>query len=107
MKEFLNRLPLKANAKIKKWIKELEEHGPNLPRPFADTLCGKIRELRVVFASQHYRCLYFFAQKKIIITHAFIKKTDAVPRSEIAYAERIMNEFDRRIKTGDISYETD
>ena len=72
--EFLNELELRIRAKVEKWMEKLEEEGPNLPRPFADVLRGKIRELRISFRSNRYRFLYFFFGKKIIITHGFEEK---------------------------------
>ena len=93
-KEFLESLRQpKVEAKVYKWFGKLEEHGPNLPRPYADTVRGKIRELRVVFASNNYRFLHFFYYKKIIITNGFLKNTDHVPEEEIKRAERLMGEF--------------
>lgn len=74
--------------------------GPNLPRPYADIVRGKIRELRVSFGSNEYRFLYFFFGKRIIITHGFLKKTDRVPEGEIERAERIMQDFLERNKGG-------
>lgn len=102
LKEFLDLLPVKVKAKISKWIQKLEELGPDLPRPYADIVKGKVRELRVGFAGNQYRILYFFCYKSIILTHAFIKKTDKVPENEIGRAERIMFDFEQRIKTGDV-----
>ena len=90
---FLDGLQPKIKAKVEKWIQKLEEHGPNLPRPYADIVRGKIRELRIKFGSNQYRLLYFFYGKIIVITHGFPKKTDAVPPNEISQAERYMNEF--------------
>ena len=48
---FLDSLPVKVRAKLEKWMQLLEECGPDLPRPYADTVREKIRELRVVFGS--------------------------------------------------------
>ncbi len=93
VKEFLDLLQPKVRAKSAKWISKLEQHGPDLPRPYADIVSGKIRELRVLFASQHYRLLYFFYGKTIVITGGFIKKTDAVPAEEIDRAENCMIDF--------------
>lgn len=101
-REFLGSLPLKVRAKIAKWIKKLEEYGPDLPRPYADIVRDKIRELRVIFASTQYRLLYFFYGKYIVIAHGFIKKTDEVPDSEIEKAQNTMRNFQLRIKEGDI-----
>ncbi len=54
---FLNELPAKVRGKILRWLEALETHGPQLPRPYADIVRGKIRELRIVFSSSHYRLL--------------------------------------------------
>jgi len=101
-REFLNSLPVKVRAKISKWVVKLEECGPNLPRPYADIVQGKIRELRIIFASTQYRLLYFFYGKYIIITHGFIKKTDNVPDNELMKAEYMMRDFELRAREGEI-----
>lgn len=100
--EFLSKQPIKVRAKIAKWIEKLEEYGPDLPRPYADIVRGKIRELRVIFASTQYRLLYFFYGKYIIITQGFIKKTDGAPENELEKSENTMRDFELRIKEGDI-----
>jgi len=100
--EFLDNLQIKTRAKVEKWIEKLEEEGPNLARPFADVVRGKIRELRVGFASNSYRFLYFFFGKKIIVTHGFFKKTNKIPLREIEMAKRIMQDFLQRYQGGEI-----
>lgn len=96
IEEFLEELPGKTRGKILRWIEALQMQGPNLPRPYADIVRGKIRELRIVFGSQQYRLLYFFTGKQIIMTHGFIKKTSAVPLQELERAERMMAEWQSR-----------
>jgi phage-related protein len=91
--DFLDSLQNKVRAKVEKWFAKLEEHGPNLPRPYADIVVGKIRELRIVFGSNQYRILYFFFGKIIVLTHGFPKKSDKVPPLEIKRAENYMVEF--------------
>ena len=93
--DFLDSLQIKVRAKVEKWIEKLELHGPNLPRPYADVVRGKIRELRV-HLGQHIRLLYFFFGKRIIITHGFVKKTSEVPEKEIERAQRYMEDFLQR-----------
>jgi len=100
--EFLDQLELRIKAKIEKWMEKLGEEGPNLPRPFADVVRGKIRELRISFGSNHYRFLYFFFGKKVIITHGFSKKSDRIPVGEIERAERSMRDFLQRHERGEI-----
>lgn len=78
----------------------LEEHGPQLKRPYADLLRDKIYELRFKIAKKQVRILYFFARDKaIILTNAFIKKTKSVPDNEIERAIRYRRDY--LIKHGD------
>lgn len=100
--DLLDNMQPKVRAKVEKWMEKLEKEGPNLPRPYADTLKGKIRELRVSFSSLSYRFLYFFFGRRIIITHGFSKKTDKVSPGEIKKAEQIMQDFLKRYKGGEI-----
>ena len=100
--DFLDDLPLKVSGKFHKWIQQLEIHGHNLPRPYADVLRDKIRELRLKFGSNQYRFFYFFFNKKIIMTHGLIKKTDAIPEAEIELAVKYMNDFLFRLSKGEI-----
>jgi phage-related protein len=99
--EFLESIPVKVRAKVAKWIIRLEECGPDLPRPYADVVRGKIRELRLVFASHQYRFLYYFSHKHII-THGFVKKTQMVQENEIQRANKAMLDFEDRIRKGEI-----
>ncbi len=100
--EFLDGLTPKIQGKVAKWLELLEQEGPNLPRPYADVIRGKIRELRVSFGGLHHRFLYFFHGKRIVMTHGFVKKTAAVPEGEIGRAERYMADFYHRLERGEI-----
>lgn len=93
----------KVRAKFEKLVRLLEEHGPNLQRPYADFLRDGIRELRVSLGGNAYRALYFFIiGDLIVITHAFMKKTDAVPAGEIERALRYKNDYEIRLSRGEI-----
>lgn len=91
--EFLNALSQKPRAKIERVMTHLAALGPDLPRPYADVLRGKIRELRVGFGRLQPRLLYFFDLKEIVIVSGFLKKTDSVPEDELARAERRMADW--------------
>ena len=65
--EFLDRLDQRPRAKVAALISLLEEEGPNLKRPFADIVKGKIRELRIHHSSNQYRILYFFGASGIFM----------------------------------------
>lgn len=96
--DFYNSLHLKERAKIAKWIEKLEVYGPDLPRPYADIVKGKIRELRIRYGKVRYRFFFFFNGKDIIITHGIKKKTDTIPDTEIRRAETIRLNFLSRLE---------
>lgn len=101
---FLDSLNLKHRAKIIKWLEQLEILGPNLKRPFADIVKGKIRELRISFGSNAYRIFYFFFLKnKIVLTHGIYKKANKLSVKEINRAENYMNDFINRFNKGEIN----
>ncbi len=89
--DFIKALDKKTRAKIYRYIELLEKEGPNLLRPYADHVRGKIRELRVRFSSTNVRIFYFFfLEDNIVLLHAFKKKTQELPVGEIEEAERNM-----------------
>ncbi len=100
--EFLDGLPPKVRGKVARWLALLEQEGPNLPRPYADVVRGKVRELRVSFGGMHYRFLYFFYGKHIVVTHGFVKKTAAIPEDELTRAHRCMSDFVQRFEHGEV-----
>ena len=101
--EFLDRLDKKSRAKVAAHLSLLEEQGPNLKRPYADVVRGKIRELRIHQSSNQYRILFFFqARYQIVLVHAFSKKTQQLKEKDIELAERRMEDWIRHIMAGGI-----
>lgn len=96
LQEMLDEMPSKHAAKALKFLQLLEEKGPNLPRPYADALRGKIRELVVDIQHHAYRFLHFYSGRTIVMTHGFLKKSQSTPPEEIDRAERLMNDWLRR-----------
>ncbi len=89
VQEFIDSRKERDQAKILSWVSLLEERGPDLPRPYADVLIDGIHELRVKLSGDQVRILYFFCYKEfIVLIHAFTKRTDAVPPSEIKRAQK-------------------
>jgi len=79
----------------------LEEQGPNLKRPYADIVRGKIRELRLRYGSNQYRIFYFFqVLDQIVLVHAFSKKAQQLKKKDIELAERRMEDWIRRFPAG-------
>ena len=95
--DFVNSLDKKPRAKVYRYIGILQKEGPKLLRPYADHVRGKVRELRVQFSFTNVRIFYFFfLQDKIILLHAFKKKTRRLPEREIEQAERYMKDWIER-----------
>ncbi len=100
--EFLDELDKKSRAKVEAYLSFLAEQGPNLKRPYADHVRGKIRELRIHYSSNQYRILYFFyLGDRIVLVHAFSKKTQQLRESDIELAERRMEDWIRQHPEGD------
>jgi phage-related protein len=102
--DFLDDLDKKSRAKVAAHMSLLEEQGPNLKRPYADVVRGKIRELRIHHGSNQYRILYFFQlREQIVLVHAFPKKTQQLREKDIELAERRMKDWMRRFPAGGVT----
>jgi len=103
VRSFIKEFNKNSRAKIGRYIDLLEQHGPDLPRPYADQVRNKIRELRVRATDGNIRIFYFFfVDRNIILLHAFKKKTQELPEGEIEQAERNMHHFLDQYRQGKI-----
>lgn len=94
VQKFLDSLDLKMQAKLDMEIKLLSEKGNELRLPYSEHLEDGIFELRAKVGSDISRVLYFFYyEKRIILTHGFIKKTQKTPKSEIKKAKKYRQDF--------------
>ena len=99
VREFLQLLPDKVQQKIFRWIELLQTYGPELKRPYADKVSGPLYELRIRLSSENVRILYcFISQRRILLLHAFRKKTDQIEVRDIALAENRMSDYLSRFK---------
>jgi len=72
----------------------LIEHGPNLRLPHSRTLKGGLFELRPRGRSGIGRALYWFlVGKRVVVVHAFIKKTRETPDEELRLARKRVKEL--------------
>ena len=86
---YIDKLSVKEQAKIFKYIGFLRDNEGKLDEPYSRHIEGKIRELRVDFHRNRHRIFYLtFIGRKIIILHAFLKKTDKTPLNEINRANK-------------------
>jgi len=92
--DFIESCPPKHRVKILRFLTLLEEHGPTLPRPYADLLYDGIHELRLTLSGRQARVLYFFCYRKfIILYYAFLKNTRKVPNKFIRKVIDYRDEF--------------
>lgn len=97
--KFLTELPIGERDKCFEYIAYLEQFGEHVRRPVGDYLGDKLYELR----PKQSRILYFFMFKDYaVLVHAFRKKTNAVPESEIKIARKNRIDFCRRYQEGQI-----
>ena len=84
--DWLDRLPTKVKAKCTERIDRLGELGHELRRPEADFLQDGVYELRASYHGVHYRMLYFFAGKAVVVLSHGLTKEREVPLREINQA---------------------
>jgi len=87
MIEFLDSLNVRERAKVFASIEkliELKNAGLNPKENLSKHLTDGIFEVRVSFENRIARALFFYqADRKIIFSHGFVKKTQKTPVSEI------------------------
>jgi hypothetical protein len=75
--QWLNTLPVKARAKCLSQLHLLRSQGHELRRPIADFLRDGIYELRPTYQGVHYRILYFFSGRNVVvISHGLSKESE-------------------------------
>jgi phage-related protein len=96
-------LPRTHAAKIHAYVEEhLNGKPPDAPPPdfpVTSQVDGATRELRVRFGGTRYRIIYQRSGNLVVLLHAFVKKSGAVPPGEKALARRRMDDFKRRMDT--------
>jgi phage-related protein len=91
--KYIENLEKKSKAKVAAYLEKLEKEGPNLSMPYSKFIKDGICELRIKANSKQHRILYFFFIKdKIILLHAFTKKTNAINKNDISIAQKRMEE---------------
>lgn len=96
--DWLNQLPLTVQAKCIQRMDRLGELGHELRRPEADLLRDGIYELRASYQGVHYRMLYFFSGKAVVVVSHGLAKERAVPSKEIDTAVRRKRQTEQNFK---------
>ena len=80
--EFIDSLPIGAQAKIFRLIGLLARYHVLLKEPYAKPIKGKVRELRIIDAIGKIRVLYFaYTDKRFVLLHGFVKKEAKNPEA--------------------------
>lgn len=85
VRQFIETLPDKEQAKIAAYVSELRIQGHNLRRPLADYLGDGIYELRPKSNRVFY---FFFLKDNAVLVHAIKKKTNKIPKEDLALCLR-------------------
>lgn len=91
--EWLDNLPSKAQDKCIALIERLAEAGHELRRPHCDFLEQGIYELRAGHANVHYRILYAFVGRNVVLLAYGCLKERRVPRTAINKAVGNLNNY--------------
>ncbi len=87
--------PDKVLAKLLHIFEMIEEHGPNLGKPYTDSFGDGLFEVRAKGQEGIGRSLFCYTNgKSIIILHSFVKKTQKTPRKELEIALTRKKEID-------------
>lgn len=92
----LKRKNMKGFLNCAARIDRLATYGNELRRPLADYLRDGIYELRAKHRNVQYRIFYSFeGQNVVVLSHAMVKKTSAVPKKDIDLAIKRKKKFER------------
>lgn len=76
-------------------VELLAEYGPNLRLPHSRSMGEGLFELRPRGGSGIGRALYcFLAGRRVVVLHAFVKKSQQTPDRELKLARKRMKEVD-------------
>ena len=98
VEDFLDSLSGPQTAKIT-WVLQLVEDLDTVPRQYFKKLINTedIWEVRVQVGRNTFRLLGFFdGSQLVILNHAFAKKSQKIPKSDISVAEKRKRDYFRR-----------
>lgn len=92
--EDIESWPVDVLADYVRLVELLMEHGPNLRLPHSRAFGDGLFELRPKGRSGIGRAFYcFILGKRVIVLHAFIKKTPQTPDKELKLARKRLKEL--------------
>ncbi len=88
-------LPTDMQARFLRIAEMIESFGPeHVGMPHVRPLGDKLFEMRITGRTGIARAIYFPATgKQVVVVRAFVKKSQKIPKREIALAQRRMEEW--------------
>ena len=91
----VNNLPLSIRAKYAGYTERMRRFGPNLGMPHTRAMGDGLFELRIKGVEGIARVFYCVTvERRIVMLHSFIKKTQAAPVRELDIARRHKKEIE-------------
>jgi phage-related protein len=91
----IDSLPLTIRAKYAGYSSRMQRFGPNLGMPHTRAMGDGLFELRIKGAEGIARVFYcVVVDRRIVMLHSFIKKTQAAPVRELDIARRHKKEIE-------------
>ena len=85
--------PVDVLADYARIVELLIEYGPGLRMPHSKAMGGGLFELRPKGRSGIGRAFYcFVVERRVVVLHAFVKKTQATPDRELRLARKRLKE---------------
>lgn len=75
-------------AKSKRVFVALSELVPEIPGEYGKFLRDGIWELRIIISHHQHRLLYFYRGNAIVVTNAFLEKSQEVPEREMEISRK-------------------
>ena len=94
LEKFIRSLGKPTIAKVLRVIDLLENFGQKLGPPHTKKVASSLFELRIS-GRQEVRIFYTFHKSEIFLLHGFVKKSQKIPKREIAIALQKIKELDR------------
>jgi phage-related protein len=96
LEEEIMALPAGFLARYLRYAERMEVYGPDLGMPHTRAMGGGLFELRLKASEGIARVFYCtVVNRRIVMLHQFVKKTDRTPPREIAVARQRMKEIKR------------
>lgn len=89
IEEAILEMPSKIQARMLKLLDLVEKHGANLGSPHTEPIGDGLFEIRAKAQEGIGRSLYCYMKgPHIMVLHAFIKKTNKTPKSDLDIARK-------------------